>query len=72
MLAVRRHFVLEINVRNGRAVVVRVEAPVSGNVLELDAGEVSDVLQRLGCPVKVGRGGCVSDGPVVIGVTVRV
>ena len=34
---VHRNFVLEINVRNGRAVVERVEAPVSGDVLELYA-----------------------------------
>ena len=48
------------------------EVPVGGDVLELYAREEGNVLQWLGCPVKVGRGGGIGDGPVVIGVTVRV
>ena len=71
-LAVRRYFVLEVNVRNGRAVVVGVKMLVGGNVLEPYAREVGDVLQWLRCPVKVGTGRSIGDGPVVIGVTVRV
>ena len=72
--AVRGDLVLEVHVGDGRADVVRVEALLRGDVLELDAHVGVDGLERGGGVVEGGvpveRG--VDDEPVVVVVDVRV
>lgn len=72
--AVARDFILELDVGDGRANIVRVQRLLSLNVPELDASTFGDVGDAVVLPggVRVSGRGSVNDAPVVVRVTVRV
>ena len=72
--AVSRYLLLEVDIRDRRAVVVRVEVLLGGGVAQLDAGSRSEVGDRLGEPVSgwVSVLRRVEEEPVIVVVSVRV
>lgn len=72
--AVARDFILELDVRDRRADIVRVQRLLGLDVPELDASTLGDVGDAVVLPggVRVPRRGSVNDAPVVVRVTMRV